>query len=273
MLTSRRGSVPTERVRPGAYVRADEWAAAPGRERHLLKVRAAARSITDRAVYSHESAAAVHGIPILGEWPDVVRASHEGRDGMAARIGVQWSRARWEAGDVVIIAGLRVTSPRRTAVDLARTGALAQGVAALDFVLAGGADRELLEGWCATSRAHGIGRVRRSLSIARGMSESPLESLSLARFAELGVEAPLQQHEIDDAGRRFRVDFYWPRHDVVGEADGRSKYVDPTDLWNEKLREDAIRRRVRGFIRWTWADAWDPVRFRSRLASAGIPSV
>lgn len=260
-------------MRPGAYAPAAVWDGAPDRQRHLLRIRAASRLLGGNIVFSHESAAAIHGIPIIGAWPDAVRASFDGGSGMASRVGVRWSRATWEAGDVVTLAGVHVTSPLRTALDLARTTTLAQGVVACDHVIAAGVERARLVGWCGTHRAHGIANARRALGIARGLSESPLESLSLARFAERGIPAPEQQHELVVGGQRYRVDFFWPEFGVVGEADGRGKYTAPADLWREKRREDTIRTRVPRFVRWTWADAWASERLRRLLAGAGIPSV
>ena len=166
-----------------------------------------------------------------------------------------------------------MTSPARTALDLARTGTLAQGVVAVDHVIASGVDRDRLVAWCSTHRVHGIANARRALGIARGLSESPLESLSLARFAELGFPAPEQQREIVVGSQRYRVDFSWPEFGVVGEADGRGKYADPADLWREKRREDAIRTLVPRFVRWSWADAWASEPLRLLLGRAGIPSV
>jgi hypothetical protein len=165
-----------------------------------------------------------------------------------------------------------VTSPLRTAIDLARSGSLAQGVAALDHVLAGGLDRsEALAEILRRRPFHGVGNVDRALNIAQGRSESPLESLSLARFAELGFAQPQQQHGILIGRDRYRVDFFWPEVGVVGEADGRLKYSSNEDLWREKRREDAIRREVAGFIRWTWTDAWTSTPLGALLRSAGIP--
>lgn len=70
---------------------------------------------------------------------------------------------------------------------------------------------------------------------------------------------------------RYRVDFYWPEFDVVGECDGRVKYGNATDLWNEKRREDAIRPLVRRFVRWSWSDALQVTPLAALLARAGLP--
>jgi hypothetical protein len=262
-----------EQIRPGAYAPAG-WRAAPEREQHLVKVRAAARVLSNDTVFSHESAAAVHGIPVFGAWPDSVRASYEGPHGRSARAGLRWARASWEEGDVVRSAGILVTSPRRTAIDLARTGSLAQGVAALDHVIAGGTDRAELLTWVARRRPfHGVVRMERALRLAHGLSESPLESLSLARIAELEYALPVQQHMLLVDGAPFRLDFFWPHGGIAGEADGRLKYADRTDLWREKRREDRIRRVVRAFVRWSWSDAWHPERLDALLSAAGVPRV
>ncbi|MEO5535519.1 MAG: hypothetical protein ABIR17_10355 [Pseudolysinimonas sp.] len=262
------------RLRPGAYVDAREWLAGSERERHLLKVRAAARALTPRAVYSHESAAAVHGIPVLGGFPDVVRASYEGPNGMSRREGVRWTRACWDPGDVQQCAGLQVTSLRRTAVDIARAGSLAQGVAALDHVFAHGVEHRGVTAWARRRRPfHGVAPLVRALEVARGLSESPLESLSLARIAELGFVLPTQQHELPADGGLFRVDFFWPEASVVGEADGRVKYATADDLWREKRREDGIRRLGFAVIRWSWSDAWTVSPLRDMLDQAGVPRV
>lgn len=260
-----------ERVRPGVYV-SSEWNSTTHRERHLLKMRAATRVLTTRLVFSHESAAAVHGIPVLGAWPDRICVSYDGPAGRAPRVGVRWTRAAWGDGDVEDVAGFVVTSARRTALDLARTGSPAQAVAALDWVLARGERRADLCDWLREHRPiRGAHQLERALGIARGLSESPLESLSLARFAQLGFAQPSQQREVSVDGRTYRLDFFWEGAGIAGEADGILTYLEPGDLWREKRREDAIRRQVSAFIRWSWADAWHGEPLARILAAAQVP--
>jgi hypothetical protein len=260
-----------DRVRPGVFVSSD-WNSATHRERHLLKMRAATRVLTTRLVFSHESAAAVHGIPVVGTWPDRICVSYDGSAGRAPRVGVRWTRAAWDEGDVEVVAGFVVTSARRTALDLARTGSPAQAVAALDWVLARGEQRGVLAEWLSEHRPiRGAHQLERALGIARGLSESPLESLSLARFAQLGFAQPSQQYEVSVDGQIYRLDFVWEGAGIAGEADGILKYLEPGDLWREKRREDAIRRQVSAFIRWSWADAWHGEPLARILAAAQVP--
>lgn len=267
----RRGEL--TRIRPGAYVASARIPAAE-RERHLLKMRAAARVLATSLVFTHESAAALHGIPVLGPWPQTVRVGYDGPSGRTARAGIRWGRATWHEGDLIQSGGLVATSAHRTALDLARTGTLAQGVAALDHVIAGGIARDELVEWVRRHRPfHGVARVERALALAHGRSESPLESLSLARIAELGFAPPEQQHELAVDGHAYRLDFFWPEVEVAAEADGALKYVEPGDLWREKRREDAIRLHVRAFLRWSWSDAWHSAPLERILRSGGIPRV
>ncbi|NEN07122.1 hypothetical protein G3T36_14760 [Diaminobutyricibacter tongyongensis] len=85
----------------------------------------------------------------------------------------------------------------------------------------------------------------------------------------------------DVAGHDYVVDFYWRKSNLVGEFDGRVKYTRdeytggaPAGdvVWREKKREDALRAATRArVIRWTWADAMDPLAMRQLLTAAGVP--
>ncbi len=115
---------------------------------------------------------------------------------------------------------------------------------------------------------------------ADARSESVGESLSRARMVELGVELPALQHEIRDGrGLVGRVDFWWERHRLVGEFDGRLKYrADGIQdqrrveerVWAEKRREDRLRATGVRVVRWTWAEALDVARMADVLDSAGL---
>jgi hypothetical protein len=162
----------------------------------------------------------------------------------------------------------------RTAIDLARSCSLVRGVVALDHVFADGVDRDAVLDFVARRRPFaGVRRVECALAIARGLSESPLESISMVRFAEFGIPMPEQQVTFTLRGRRSaRVDFYWRDFGVIGEADGRLKYESPNDLWAEKQREDALRMVANRVIRWTWSDAWSGQPLIAILERAGIPT-
>ena len=103
----------------------------------------------------------------------------------------------------------------------------------------------------------------------------------LVRCDDLGFEAPQQQVVVEARdGRCYRCDFAWRGGEVIGEADGRIKYVDPAlragrsadaVVFEEKRREDAIREVRRAVLRFTWDDAWTGHRLEQALLAAGVP--
>lgn len=269
------------RVRRDAYVDGTRWGRASGADRHLVRVSAAARALPD-AVFSHESAAAVWGLPVLGGFPQSVRVVGAYRGGGRRLSGVV-HRSSTLAVESQTRAGVRVTTCARTVVDLARERPFATALAAADHALR--TDRvtkdELTVLVETLGRRRGVRAAQHAVAHASGLAESPGESLSRARMIEIGLMTPVLQAEMRDSrGLVGRVDFWWPSLGLVGEFDGRVKYrpdgVDdgrcPEDrLWDEKLREDRLRAAGSRVVRWTWDDAWDVDRFADVMRRAGVP--
>jgi len=97
----------------------------------------------------------------------------------------------------------------------------------------------------------------------------------------IGCPRPvLQAPHADADGHIGDTDFHWPEFNAVGEADGKSKYLDP-DLrggrsvaqvhLDEKVREDRIRALPRAFARWDWNVGANPTVLRARLERIGLP--
>ncbi|PFG38857.1 putative AbiEi antitoxin of type IV toxin-antitoxin system [Georgenia soli] len=271
------------RVRRGAYVPATAWNSARPESRYRYLVHATVAATRTPVVLSHESAAVLHGFPRIGSWPTVVHAVRERTTGgrsstTVIRHGVP------RMPEVVTVDGLHTTSVARTVIDLARTSSFLNGVVAADHVLANGlATREELEvSLLDVRRMHGHRRAERVLRFADGRAQSVGESLSRVRMHELRLPVPDLQVEFRDAaGFVARVDFWWERFRLVGEFDGRGKYV-PGDadprldtseiVYREKLREDRLRRLVSAVVRWGWAEVWNRELFAGTMARAGLHS-
>lgn len=271
-----RGDV--RRLRRGAYVGAELWSALDDDARYLLIVRAAAAAQPD-PLLSHWSAAALLGMPLVGRpRDDRVHLVHAPKGGGRSRRAVCRHQARGPITET-LAEGIRVTSAARTVLDLACDEGL------LPSVVAG--DAALHSGWATAAEVeaevvnaagrHGIRTARRALALIDARTESPGESLSRVRMAELGLPMPELQRELHDRdGFVARVDFLWEGLGIVGEFDGRGKYGadDPRAtadrVWSEKRREDRIR--AMGFIvvRWTWDDAWRGEPMARLLRAAGI---
>ncbi|KAA9110230.1 hypothetical protein [Microbacterium rhizomatis] len=262
-------------VRYGVYTATSEWRALAPWDRYLARVHAAALTMPG-LTFSHESAAVLLGLPIFGEPPDV----HVLRD-PAASSG-SWKGLRIHTAStprqVMTLGGIQLTSWAETAVDIARTRHCATALAVVDAALRAepGLSVEHLVAVNA-SRQSSRGRRRARWALHRGdaAADGALESVSRAAVELLGFPAPELQVLFLVDGQRYYVDHYWRDARIVGEADGRLKYDPPERdaaqaVFDEKRREDGIRRMVNGFARWGWDDVRAPERLRKILLSAGL---
>lgn len=97
---------------------------------------------------------------------------------------------------------------------------------------------------------------------------------------QLAFEAPvLQKSFVLRNGSTAYVDFWFKDSGIVGEFDGREKYLradwsNGLSLQNrilaEKNREDQIRAQSVGFVRWTWTEMQNLQRFSALLSQAGV---
>lgn len=254
----RRGEL--HRVMRGVFAPAAEWEALRPSERYLARVHAYALTHPD-AVFTLESAAALHGLPIAGRLADVHVLSSgtaAGRRVAGVRFHVTADQRRMCAQDGIVALALE-----ELAVDVARMRHPAVALMTADAVLRALGDETheallaLNEG---RSSSRGRAVARWALERATPVAESSLESMSRAVIEWLGYPPPeLQVVFRTSDGSRYRGDMFWPEERVIGEADGRVKY-DGTygdgaaAIWEEKRREDALRRHVAGFARWDHAD-------------------
>lgn len=258
---------------------AGDWARLTPVQRHAALVHASdgVSASPGWHVFALESAAAVWGLPRVERWPEHVTVLATGPRTRGSRLLNVHVGA---AAEPVTVAGIRVTAPARTVVDVARTGSFVTALCAADHALRHGlCTRSQLDEAAADVAPRVRGRPVAALvvALADARSMSPGESLSRAQMYLLGLPRPELQVEVEDAdGLVGFTDFGWPG--VHGEFDGRTKYgldrlppgADPGEvLWREKLREDRLRRLGR-LARWVWADALRPERMAGILGAVGI---
>jgi hypothetical protein len=275
-------------VRRGAYL--DQDAPTDTALRHAVAARAALPQLGDRAVFSHVTAAVLHGLPVWNLPLEHLHATRSRRGGGRCSRAVLLHSAGLDPQEIDTAAGLPVTCLARTVADLARTVSFEAGVAVADAALHGDQDAvprrqpvqpaELAAALARAARWPGAPAARRVIAFADGRSGSVGESRSRVALHRNGLPTPLLQWEVTDRAGRFigYVDFGWPAQRTVGEFDGRIKYgrslnegKDPGEVvFAEKLREDRLRDQDLAVVRWTWADLayFAPVadRIRSRLA-------
>jgi Transcriptional regulator, AbiEi antitoxin len=237
----------------------------------IRQAQAAARSWTG-GVISHQSAALIYDLPLIGRPPGrpALTVAPRAADGA---VNVHVHRATLPGDDVVRIDGFAVTSAARTVVDLGRTLSTSAAVAALDCALhrhlttPAEIEAVLLRCW----NWPGIRRAARAMALADARSESPLESISRLVLRRLHLPLPVPQPEIFTAPGVFigRVDFYWDEFGVVGEADGAGKYdLAPTSLLEEKRRQEALEDAGVVVTRWGWDQVRRPRELGRQVTAA-----
>lgn len=244
------------KIARGLYLRRDEYDALGPVGRHRVRSRHVGARLAKGESLSHVSAAILHGIDV---WDVPLQRVHVSRPRCGSgRITAELHAHTTDLNDDVVSRfGLPVTSVARTVVDLARTLPRPQAVAVGDagLRLDPGAHRRLPAILAASRNRNGILAAANILGFLDGRSESVGESLSRVRMSEHGLPRPALQHEVVTVdGRRYRVDFFWEEHGVVGEFDGAVKYTERHHLIAEKQREDAIRDLGFEVVRWNWAE-------------------
>jgi hypothetical protein len=166
-----------------------------------------------------------------------------------------------------------VTSPVRTAWDVAALEPLGTAVATLDAMVRSGsvssADLSVL---CAAgTRRWGIARVRRAVGLVDPRAESPPESRVRVALVLAGL-APVPQYEVRVGGELLgRVDLAFPEARLAVEYEGAYHFED-----GQIVRDDARYERLRAagwtVIRLSSADlrALDAVVSRVRAALIAI---
>lgn len=278
-----------DRVRRGYYRPAAE-PLTPS-ELYRLRIDATSEARTADLVFSHASAAELWGCPQLAATTTLV---HVTRPGKARRTsaGVAVHRSAIPDGHVVRLPdGLHVTSREWTAVQLAAALPLPDALLPFDHLVRllnddpvgdPGAQQvvDRLVALCPPQMKGGA-RARRNLALADPRSGSAGESLSRGQMELLRVPRPLLQVRFPrgDLPGDDVVDFDWPELGAFGEFDGKGKYFRteltggraPEEvLWDEKLREDRVRRHRPHTVRWGWDVALSRTRLGWVLAQAGI---
>jgi hypothetical protein len=174
--------------------------------------------------------------------------------------------------EVVDVGGLPVTTPARAVIEAATLLSVEAGLVS--------ADNALWQELCTPDQLRrtfdvlnhwpGSQKVNVVLHHMDGRAQSPGETRSVHLFWRQGLPLPELQYDVSDANGVFATtDFAWEAHELLGEFDGKDKYLrylrpgeQPGDaVFREKKREDRIRR-VTGWplVRIVWADLYRPER-------------
>jgi hypothetical protein len=146
--------------------------------------------------------------------------------------------------DWLVIGGVRVTTPIRTAMDLGCSLHRRRALAAMDALMRsygfsqGDLGRELPRYF----RRRGVLQLRRLVPLVDGRSESHGESWTRMELADHGLPPPSLQHWIHVAGiPTYRLDLAYPRARVAIEYDGEEFHSSLQDIAADEKRRAWLR--------------------------------
>lgn len=176
------------------------------------------------------AASALHGAKWVGdEVPIEVVATGRRQRGLTVR------HETLADDEVTTVAGIRVTTPARTAFDLGRHLPRGKAVARMDALM--NARPFAMEDVLLLAKRHrgarGLRRLRMALPFVDGGAESPRETWLRLLFIDAGLPRPTTQFVIYDERGRYvrRIDMCWEEFTIGAEYDGeqhltsRQQYV------------------------------------------------
>ncbi len=224
------------------------------------------------------AAARLHGLPglfarRLNEPVDV--AVRAGVEGHRQRSGYRLHRMVLDDSEVADLAGLRVSSIRRTLEDLALLVDREEFVSVLDAMLQ---RRLLAESELPELRgrvdARRYGRRARDWWVRiDGRAESPLETRLRLLLGDAGLLPEESQWPVyEPRTGRFvaRLDFAWPSARVAVEADGVGPHGAPEALYRDRDRQNALVRLGWEVLRFTWRDVVAAPRRLTAIVAAAL---
>lgn len=272
------------KLRRGAFVEAAFWRGQSPRQQHILRAQAVIAASKSHLILCGVSAAAVWGMPIEGDWPTEVSVLEDWKGGGRSRPGVVRSAANYPSASSQIVGGLLVTDLARTALDMALSGDMTTTIGSVDWALwrknpDAITKTELVDALDLMKPRLGEQRARRAVGFATSLSDSFGESQARVGIHLLGFATPELQAPFEDSQGEMFVDFYWEDRNQVVEFDGKVKYTrqkfskgDPGQVaWDEKRREDRLRKLGCGVTRLLTTHVANPPQLERLLSAAGIP--
>lgn len=246
-----------------------------------IELRAAALGLVvpTTAVVVDRTAAWLHGVEILprGMGDDLPPVQMYQREGTRIRRGgVDGGRRTLGDDDVMIVNGIQVTTPLRTALDLGRLLWRFDALAALDGFARAGVSLRSLEASLPRFRgARGVVQLRSLVPLVDPRAESPAESALRLHWYDAGLPRPEVQWWIErDGVPVFRLDLALPDEGYAVEYDGEAFHSSDEDrdaddsrrLWIARERQYHFEVFTRSDIYVPGGDTWVRLRAGRRTA-------
>jgi hypothetical protein len=214
-----------------------------------IEIRALAASLVHPfGIISDRFAAWIHGVDVFDyrelEILPVVETVVLRGGSRTRRSGCQGGRRDLAPDDVMVVNGMQILTPLRTAMDLGCRLSRRNALAALDAFMRGhGITREQLHAALPRYfRRRGVVQLRELIPLADPRAESQPESWTRLEIVDAGLPAPEPQHWIIHRGRKlFRLDLAYPKSKVCVEYDGEEFHSDEVARKRDKARRKWLR--------------------------------
>lgn len=185
---------------------------------HGLDCQAVALSLPGPFYFSLTSAAWLHGVDHAADYGDLVHVTipPEGRTGKWA--GVKAYQSKLDDADRRLLDGLPVTSPQRTAWDVAARLPVQEAVPILDTLLARAivTPDELRDYANSRIGVRGYRKAEQALTIADGRSRSREASGLRLAVIEAGLPRPVPHYTVEaPEGELLQPELAWPAYKVA----------------------------------------------------------
>lgn len=238
-------------IRAGRLVRSTSgvYVSAELPDTPTLRARCAALVLDPHHVVSDQSAAWIHGVEVFERsleampHPPLLTTVAIGGRHRTVRSGTLGGKRDLAPEDICVIEGIRVTTPVRTACDLASLRGRRTALATLDSFLRAGlvSTQELQRMLPRFARRRGVIQLRELVAIADGRAESPGESWTRIELHDHGLRCftPQVWAEVPGAGR-FRLDLANEALKVAVEYDGADFHTSPAQRERDTFRRNAL---------------------------------
>jgi hypothetical protein len=221
---------------------------APAALGHLPLCEAYALRMPPAHVFSHVTAAVLHGIPLPFHLERDVRLHvtvPAGVRGPQVK-GVIGHQLRSDLMDVEMLGILPVTSPLQTWIDLGPMLGRGDLVAAADYLCAGKEPRytpgHLIAAASQLKGRRGSRALRAAAVLARPRVDSPKETETRLLLVDAGLPEPITNFEV---AADLHVDLAWPRFKVCVEYEGEEHRIN-----KKRFRSDITRRERLEDLKW-----------------------
>jgi hypothetical protein len=185
---------------------------------HGLDCQAAALALPEQACFSVCSAAWLHGVDLAADYGDPVHVTIAPPARPGGWSGVKVHQGRLDGADVEVLDGLPVTSPLRTAWDVAALLPLQDALPVLDGMLARAlvAPDELDEYAQGMAGRRGYRKAEHVFALADGRARGPEASRLRLAIVEAGLPQPIPHYTVEaPRGELLQPELGWPQFRVA----------------------------------------------------------